>query len=146
MPDTFWHFRWFCLAAITVGFGSGLLLDCWLVRPAVAAGPPLPTTTPFVVSGGSPAAPAVDLLPYEKAVSDESKEHLEFLERMDSKLEDDAIKLGASALAIFAGIFAWFEVQTRSDLKKRIASKMKLAIEKEVAEQAEVLRRRLPTK
>ncbi len=141
-----------CFSFIAVLFGGwlvfGLLSGIPTPPSAQASTTPPASSNGGVTTGaansGSPLTPAPnppsDLLAYEKEVAAENKDHEQFIERMDTTFEDHAIKLGAAALAIIAGIFTWFEVQTRRSLRKSIQSKIKAMIDVEVMAELSKLR------
>jgi len=101
-------------------------------EPSSNAVPPAP------VASNPPATP--DLLSYEKEIAAENKDHVAFLEQMDTRLEDDAKKLGGAVVLLIGGLFCWFEIRTNKDLRKRIAAKIDAAIEGKISPEVEKAR------
>jgi hypothetical protein len=126
--------------AILAQLVIGIPLPGRLARAAVIMGTASqssPTTEAGPGTGGAIAAHMPDILEFEKEIANENEVHEQFIERMDARLEDDAIKLFAAIAAVFAGIFAWFEYQTRSGMRKHIESKIMSMVDPEVKRQLE---------
>jgi hypothetical protein len=78
----------------------------------------LNTASTQSVSPQTPATPDSVLLSFEQQIATEDNDHRLFLERMDNKLEDDALKLGGAIVALVTGLFVFFGFTKIKDLQE----------------------------